>query len=72
MRALDLHHLDPAQKRHEIDAGGVAVALERLGLEARKRVLLCSNCHAEVEDGILDVPSSATAGPPSGVAHGPG
>ena len=51
MRALHFHHLDPSQKRHEINAKGVAIALDKLRVEAQKCVLLCSNCHAEVEDG---------------------
>jgi transposase len=62
MRALHFHHVDPAQKRREINAKGVAVALEKLRVEAQKCVLLCSNCHAEVEDGIVSVPAEALAG----------
>jgi len=64
MRALHFHHLDPTLKRHEINAKGVAVALDKLRAEARKCVLLCSNCHAEVEDGIASVPESVHACPP--------
>lgn len=59
MRALHFHHVEPSQKRHEINARGVAIALEKLRAEARKCVLLCSNCHAEVEDGIVPVPADA-------------
>ena len=50
MRALQFHHLDPSLKRHEMNAKGVAIAIDKLRAEARKCVLLCSNCHAEVED----------------------
>jgi transposase len=57
MRALHFHHLDPSKKRIEINAKGVAVALETLRAEARKCVLLCSNCHAEVEDGMASLPA---------------
>ncbi len=57
MRALHFHHLEPSQKRHEINAKGVAIALDKLRVEARKCVLLCSNCHAEVEDGMASIPS---------------
>ncbi|MGH2832017.1 MAG: helix-turn-helix domain-containing protein [Solirubrobacteraceae bacterium] len=56
MRALHFHHLDPSQKRHALNAKGVAVALDKLRVEARKCVLLCSNCHAEVEDGMASIP----------------
>jgi transposase-like protein len=57
MRALHFHHVDPSTKRHEINAKGVAIALDKLRIEARKCVLLCSNCHAEVEDGTAVLPS---------------
>ncbi len=54
--ALAFHHLDPALKRMPVSAGGVAYALDTLREEARKCVLLCSNCHAEVENGIATLP----------------
>jgi transposase len=65
MRALHFHHVDPSSKRHEINAKGVAIALDKLRVEARKCVLLCSNCHAEVEDGMAVLPADAPT-PPSG------
>jgi len=52
-RALHFHHLDPAEKRREINAGGAAMAIDVLRVEAKKCVLLCANCHAEVEDGLV-------------------
>ncbi len=57
MRALHFHHIEPAEKRIELNAKGIALALDTLRIEARKCVLLCSNCHAEVEDGIATLPS---------------
>jgi transposase len=59
MRALHFHHVEPSQKRHELNAKGVAIALDKLRVEARKCVLLCSNCHAEVEDGMASIPTDA-------------
>lgn len=53
--ALQFHHLDPTTKRLEIGRG-FGLALRALREEARKCVLLCSNCHAEVEDGATDIP----------------
>ncbi len=50
MRALHFHHVNPAEKRIELNAKGVALALDTLRAEARKCILLCSNCHAEAED----------------------
>jgi hypothetical protein len=59
MRALHFHHVRPAEKRIEINAKGIALSLERLRAEARKCVLLCSNCHAEVESGAASIPAVA-------------
>jgi transposase len=64
MRALHFHHLEPTTKRHEINAKGVAVAIAKLRAEAQKCVLLCSNCHAEVEDGIVSLPDSVVSRAP--------
>ena len=55
-RALEFHHLDPGAKRFALARGGQTRSLARLRAEARKCVLLCSNCHAEVEAGIAAVP----------------
>src|SRR4051812_46115184 len=41
--ALHFHHVDPAEKRFELNAKGVALTLDTLRAEARKCVLLCSN-----------------------------
>lgn len=59
-RALHFHHLDPATKSFGLGERGCARSIERLRAEAEKCVLLCSNCHAEVEGGL-------TACPPPGV-----
>ena len=57
--ALQFHHLDPAEKAFGIAAGGMARSLERMREEAEKCLLLCSNCHAEVEAGAITVDSLA-------------
>jgi transposase len=54
--ALHFHHLDPAEKRFGLGSRGLARSLETLREEARKCVLLCSNCHAQVEAGVLTLP----------------
>jgi transposase len=53
-RALEFHHLDPKSKQFQITSHTRSLA--RLRAEASKCVLLCSNCHAEVEAGITAVP----------------
>ena len=59
MRALHFHHVEPANKRLELNAKGIAPSLETLRAEAQKCALVCSNCHAEVEDGTAFVPASS-------------
>jgi transposase/Zn finger protein HypA/HybF involved in hydrogenase expression len=56
--ALHFHHVEPINKRVEINAKGVALALDKLRVEAAKCVLLCANCHAEVEDGVASLPDT--------------
>jgi transposase len=56
VRALEFHHLDPAAKEFELGYRGCTRSLASLRAEASKCVLLCSNCHAEVEAGIAAVP----------------
>jgi transposase-like protein len=53
--ALQFHHLDPETKSFGLGVRGVARSLERCRDEALKCVLLCANCHAEVEGGIATV-----------------
>lgn len=55
-RALEFHHLDPLEKRLEVNAKGIALALDKLRAEASKCVLLCASCHAEIEAGVTTVP----------------
>jgi transposase len=55
--ALQFHHVDPRGKRFSLSALGVARSLERARAEAGKCVLLCANCHAEVEAGLAAIPS---------------
>jgi transposase len=49
--ALEFHHVEPADKRFSLSARGLARSIARARAEARKCVLLCANCHAEVETG---------------------
>lgn len=53
--ALEFHHLVPSEKRFSVSHRGVARSLEKARAEAKKCVLLCGNCHAEVEAGLVGV-----------------
>jgi len=59
--ALAFHHLDPSQKRLHVSANGRGVALETLRAEAAKCMLVCANCHAEVEAGFASVSRASEA-----------
>lgn len=61
VRALHFHHTDPREKRFQLSFGGLTRSLDTMRVEARKCVLLCSNCHAEVEAGLVSVLSIAAA-----------
>ncbi len=77
MAALQFHHLDPRSKSFTIRDGSLR-GIDVLRSEARKCVLLCANCHAEVEGGVATLPAKVPGqgSPPpddlSGVAHDPG
>jgi len=54
--ALQFHHVDPARKEFHIAHRGYSRSLARSRAEARKCVLLCANCHSEVEGGFATLP----------------
>jgi transposase len=55
--ALQFHHVDPSIKVLPVStASANGASLDALRAEAKKCVLLCSNCHAEVESGMTTVP----------------
>jgi hypothetical protein len=54
--ALHFHHRDPSQKSFGLAARGFTRGIAAQRAEARKCVLLCANCHAEVEAGIVELP----------------
>ena len=53
--ALHFHHLEPAEKAFALSLRGVTRSMKALRAEAAKCVLLCANCHAEVEVGALEI-----------------
>jgi transposase len=57
MAALQFHHLDPTSKEFHISYRGVARSIAAARKEAEKCVLLCANCHAEVEAGVATIPN---------------
>lgn len=57
VEALEFHHLDRETKAFAISHRGVARALDSARREAAKCVLVCANCHAEVEAGHVSLAS---------------
>jgi 5-methylcytosine-specific restriction endonuclease McrA len=55
--ALAFHHLDPETKAFGLAEGGLARSLADARAEAAKCILLCANCHAEVEAGRTALPA---------------
>lgn len=53
--ALELHHIDPKQKEFSISRRGHSRSWERVKREIEKCILVCANCHREVEGGIIKV-----------------
>jgi len=51
--ALEFHHLEASSKVFSLSHAGVTRSLARAREEAAKCILLCANCHAEVEGGIV-------------------
>jgi len=55
--ALHFHHVDPSCKSFHLSMQGVARSLKAARAEMAKCVLLCANCHAEVEQGVAALPA---------------
>jgi transposase len=53
--ALHFHHVDPSTKRFHLSMQGVTRSLASARAEMEKCVLLCANCHAEVETGVTSL-----------------
>jgi transposase len=56
LAALQFHHLDPTEKSFSLGVRGITRSLALLRAEAAKCVLLCANCHAEVEADAVELP----------------
>jgi len=53
--ALELHHIKKSEKSFGIGDKGYTRSWEKTRLELDKCVLLCANCHREVEAGITQL-----------------
>jgi transcription elongation factor Elf1 len=56
-RALNFHHRDSLQKDFGLSARGLTRSWERIKKELDKCVLVCSNCHMELHQGVTQLPT---------------
>ena len=61
LAALQFHHVDPGTKLTTVSRNGGTRSLDDARAEAAKCILLCANCHAEVEHGAADLSLRSTA-----------
>lgn len=59
--ALEFHHLDPEHKDFGIGSGKISFSLKRMIEEAKKCVLVCSNCHKEIHAGFIQASPNGRA-----------
>ena len=52
MRSLDFHHIDPTEKDFAISTFKNK-KIDKLKEELDKCILVCSNCHGEIHDGLI-------------------
>ncbi len=57
--ALHFHHVERSEKSFAVSHDGNTRSLAKIRAEIRKCVLLCGNCHAEVEAGVTALPFAA-------------
>ena len=53
--SLDFHHLDPRTKSFSLSVKGLCYSWDSILEEAKKCVILCKNCHMEVESEISKI-----------------
>lgn len=49
IEALEFHHINPNEKSFGISSKGLTRSWEILKIELDKCILVCSNCHREIE-----------------------
>lgn len=61
--ALQFHHVEAKSKEFHLAQGGYSRSIARSRAEMKKCVLLCANCHAEVESGFATLPVHSSGSP---------
>jgi len=55
MSTLEFHHLDPNKKEFQISSKLHSRSWKNIVKELDKCVLVCSNCHREIHEGVTDI-----------------
>lgn len=66
---LDFHHIDQSTKEFSIGARGYTRSWEKIKLELDKCILVCANCHREIELGVRTFTSDTESGRITSVIH---
>lgn len=53
LRNLHFHHIHANEKEFGLSSVGNNISLEKVQKEAKKCILVCSNCHGEIHEGLL-------------------
>jgi len=56
---LHFHHVDPATKLFAMTMA-IGKSMATFRAEAKKCVLVCANCHGEIEAGLIESPPAGT------------
>lgn len=55
IRALEFHHIDSKEKDFGIGETGATRSWNEIKDELDKCILVCSNCHAEIHEGLINL-----------------
>ena len=63
IKALEFHHIDPSTKEFGLSTRGLTRSWAKIKKEVDKCVLVCANCHREVDYGLVVIPDGIKYGP---------
>jgi len=58
--ALEFHHINPDEKEFGLCVRGLTRSWEEIINECMKCILICSNCHRELHNGMTKIPEDYT------------
>jgi hypothetical protein len=55
IKALEFHHTNPKEKDYGISMKVGNLGLEKIKIELKKCILVCSNCHKEIHNNMINL-----------------